>query len=374
MKSLASLAFIATLLGLPGPLAFAADLSVGPNQPFARLEDALAQARPGDVILVYPLPDHQPYPKVALSVKTPLLTIRSAAPAGTRVALSGRGFDYTGLGSVPRAIVEFGPNVGQCVLEGFELFGAHNATHNGAGVRINQANGITLRNCEIHDNDMGVMSNGDGTLQRAVNQLIAACVIHDNGDRSDPGFNHNLYLGGASVTLSGCEIYASLTGHNVKSRAHTTTVSHCLIHDSANRELDLVDAAETAFAGSDAILIGNTITKGLKCPGNGGVIHFGQDGGHPHNGTLRLASNNIFTPFVAPVIQLSAPEARAVLDGNVIKNSGQQQSGQILVAPGSPTAPAPVRGLNNKVSSSFAASAASLPALEHTTILDSPSR
>ena len=38
--------------------------------------------------------------------------------------------------------------------------GAHNASHNGAGVRINQANDILVTHCEIHDNDMGVMSNG----------------------------------------------------------------------------------------------------------------------------------------------------------------------------------------------------------------------
>jgi hypothetical protein len=48
-------------------------------------------------------------------------------------------------------------------LEGFELNGAHNATHNGAAVRINQANGVTIRDCLIHHSDMGIMSNGDGT-------------------------------------------------------------------------------------------------------------------------------------------------------------------------------------------------------------------
>ena len=52
--------------------------------------------------------------------------------------------------------------------------------------------------------------------------------------------------------MRGCEVHSSLTGHNVKSRAHRTVVEACYIHDSANREFDLVDdKAYTALAGSD---------------------------------------------------------------------------------------------------------------------------
>jgi len=64
------------------------------------------------------------------------------------------------------------------------------------------------------------------------------------------------------VTLSACEVHSSLTGHNVKSRAHFTRVEYCYIHDSANREFDLVDAKATPPSkGSDAVLLGNIIVK-----------------------------------------------------------------------------------------------------------------
>lgn len=309
--------------------ALAATLQVGPGKPFARIEDANAKAKPGDVILVSPRENDLPYEKVGVYVREPNLTFRAAPVRGTnRVKISGKGFDHSGRGSIPRAIFQFNRGADHCVLEGFELFGAHNESHNGAGVRINQANHVTIRNCNIHHNDMGIMSNGDGRPTTAVNQRIENCSIHHNGDFSRPGFNHNLYLGGASVTLSGCDIHHSLTGHNVKSRAHHTRVEYCYVHDSANREFDLVDHLDTVRPDSHAVLIGNCIVKDPHCEGNRGVIHFGQDGGGEHNGTLHLVHNTIVTPFISPVIALSARNAKAHLVGNLICDAAAGQHNQ----------------------------------------------
>lgn len=320
--------------GLCGRAA-AAELDVGPGKPYDRIEAALAAARPGDTIRVHPRADHAPYERVALYVDRPRIAIRAAADAGRPVVLSGRGFDYSGRGRVPRAIVQFAPGADDGLLEGFELTGAHNESHNGAGVRINQANRVTVRACIIHGNDMGIMSNGDGTPRTGADQLIEACRIHANGDRSHPGYNHNLYLGGTSVTVRGCEIHGALTGHNVKSRARLTRVLACYVHDSANREFDLVDArGDTTEPGSDAVLAGNVIVKNPKCAGNRGVIHFGQDGGQEHDGTLWLVHNTIVTPFISPVVSLSAPRARVRLFNNLVWDGGAPQGGQKLVERG----------------------------------------
>jgi len=150
--------------------------------------------------------------------------------------LSGTGFYYSGVGRVPRAIFQFNKGADHCTLDGFVLLGAHNKSHNGAGVRINQANHIVLRKCDIHGNDMGIMSNGDGTLETGVNQLIENCEIHHNGSLEEPGYNHNLYLGGTSATIQFCEIHHSITGHNVKSRAHHTGA--CAINPRCQRCVD----------------------------------------------------------------------------------------------------------------------------------------
>jgi len=323
------IALVAGLAQIDTAPAAAATLEVGPGKAFSRIEAAAAKAGPGDVILVHPLPDGAAYEKTAVFVRQPSLTFRAAPAKGAaRVKISGKGFDYSGRGSTPRAIFQFNRGTDGCVLEGFELFGAHNDSHNGAGVRINQANRVTVRNCEIHHNDMGIMSNGDGSLQSGVAQRIEFCAIHHNGDATRPGYNHNLYLGGTSVTLSGCEVYSSLTGHNVKSRAHHTRVEYSYIHDSANREFDLVDAADTARPGSHAVLLGNVVVKDPQCPGNRNVLHFGQDGGGEHNGTVYLIHNTIVTPFITPVVNLSAPGAKAQLVGNIVCDGGVKQSNQ----------------------------------------------
>ncbi len=310
----------------------AAELTVGPGKEHVRIENALAIAQAGDVIVVHPQADNAPYEKVALAVNRPRITIRAAA-IGQRVSLRGNGFDYSGRGRVPRAIVQFDKGADGCVVEGFEFSGAHNESHNGAGVRINQANDVVVRGFAIHDNDMGIMSNGDGTSATAVNQLIEDCLIYRNGDLEEPGQNHNLYLGGTSVTLKGCEVHSSLTGHNVKSRAHRTVVFACYVHDSANREFDLVDGkGDTTAAGSDAVLAGNIIVKAKGCAGNRAVIHFGQDGGNEHDGTLHLIHNTIVTPFISPVVHLSSAKARAQLVGNIVWDGGASQDGQVLIS------------------------------------------
>ena len=355
----------------------AADLAVGPGRAFARIEDALAGAQPGDAILVYPRPGNQPYEKTALYVAKPRIAIRAVAlfggspgatGQGRRIPLSGAGFDYSGRGSIPRAIVQFNRGADGGLLEGFELLDAHNDSSNGAGVRINQANDVTVRRCEIHACDMGIMSNGDGTDSTARNQAIEACLIHSNGSLKEPGYNHNLYLGGTSVRLAACEVHSSLTGHNVKSRAHVTIVISCYIHDSSNREFDLVDSkGDTTRPGSDAVLAGNVIVKAPRCAGNKAVIHFGQDGGNEHDGTIWLAHNTIVTPFISPVLALSAPRTRAQLWNNIVWNGGTEQRGQVLVdakAPGRPGET--VQGRSNWLSGGFAGAALAAMGLQQT--------
>jgi hypothetical protein len=214
---------------------------------------------------------------------------------------------------------------------------------------------------------MGIMSNGDGTDRTAVDQLIEGCLIYRNGDPAEPGQNHNLYLGGTSVLLRGCEVHSSLTGHNVKSRAHLTRVFACYVHDSANREFDLVDASgDTTAPGSDAVLAGNIIVKDRRCPGNRAVIHFGQDGGNEHDGELLLVHNTIVTPFVAPVIHLTAPKARAQCYNNIVWDGGAYQKGQLLAASVKDEARVPVTGRANWLSYGFTGAALDALPLQET--------
>jgi hypothetical protein len=195
---------------------------------------------------------------------------------------------------------------------------------------------------------MGLMSNGDGTQSRGVNQLIEFCHIHHNGNLADPGYNHNFYMGGTSLTIRGCDVHDSLTGHNIKSRAHFNQIEYCFIHDSANRELDLVDHADdTTSDFSHSVLIGNVVVKADGMSGNKHTIHFGQDGGNDHNGRLWLVNNTIITPYISPVVTLSATGAAATISNNIIFDNDNGQTGQSLVAVTGGASLANVDGGNN---------------------------
>jgi hypothetical protein len=355
----ARLAALLAPLGLLalGARAAADTLAVGPGQPFARPEDALARARPGDVIEVHPLPGGAGYAKTALLVRTARLAIRAVRGAGgARVHLDGTGFAYSGAGKVPRAIVQFDPAASGCVLEGFDLIGAHNDSHNGAGVRINQASDVTVRDCEIHGNDMGIMSNGEFAKGTASAQRIEGCLIHDNGDPTQPGLNHNLYLGGTSALVRGCDIHSATTGHNLKSRAHLTWVEYCWIHDSKNREVELVDeAGNTDVPGSDAVLLGDVIAKGAAgAVENKEVIHFGQDGGKGHTGTLYVVQDTILTPYAAAVVTLSAPGAAVALRNDIVCDAGPGAGPHALVEARGGAAASAASGAGNWLGAGFA--------------------
>ncbi len=133
---------LAVFCGWSAISAEAKTLDVGEGKPFDRIEKANAVAQSGDVILVYALKNGRAYEKTSVFVRQKNLTLCGAPGKGKmRVLISGEGFDYSGRGSTPRAIFQFNRGADGCKLEGFELFGAHNESHNGAGMRINQANG-----------------------------------------------------------------------------------------------------------------------------------------------------------------------------------------------------------------------------------------
>ena len=275
-----------------------AQLEVGPGKSFPRIEAALTAAKPGDTIKVFP--DPSGYPKTALNIRKDRIKIEAA---GEKVVLDGDGFVYSGEGATPRAIVQFDPQAAGSSIKGFILKNAHNDSFNGSGVRINGAPDVTIQDCEITGNDMGVMSNG----ATAVNQKIDHCHIHHNGAPQDPGYNHNLYLGGWSVTVSRCEIHHALTGHDLKSRAHFTMIQDCSLHDSANREIDLVEAEETAKPNSNAVILNCQINK-ISNGGNGNTIHFGREKG-TRNGTIYVIGTTIISESMAPILTISDPSA-----------------------------------------------------------------
>lgn len=294
-------------------------LTVGPDQRFARPEAALAAARPGDTIeIVAPADIELVFDRAALLVTTSGLTLRASG----RVVLDGAGFEYSGEGKVPRAIVQVEPAARGVTIEGIVFRNAHNETGNGAGVRVNGANGVTVRACEIFACDMGVMSGG-GPGQGA-GQRYEDCLVHNNGSATMSGFSHNLYLGGEGVTLERCEVRDSTHGHNLKSRSRVLVARDCAFLNSAEREIDLVDSDLTESPGADAVLEGCAIVKRAEMSGNRGVVHFGRDGAHQRRGTLTLRGCRVRTSYVSAVVTLSSADTACAIEDCLIENPAQR--------------------------------------------------
>ena len=328
---------------------------------------AVVDANDGDTISVYPQHNNAPYPQTALNIDRKLKIYAVLKPGAPPIPLTGDGFDYSGVGNTPRAIVQFNAQARGSVLKGFELRGARNEAGNAAGVRILGAAKVTIAQCDIHSNDMGVMSGPFDATHKAFDQRIEDCHIHHNGappeNTKRDGYAHNLYLGGDSVTVIGCDIHHATAGHNIKSRARANIIEANYIHDAKNRELDFVDSALTARPDSYATVIGNIIVKNTdpQIRGNRAVIQYGQDGNSTRGGTLFLLFNTIVTPYVSPVVDLSSSKAGLVMVNNLIDDGGANANGQVLVTAERNGANFRyVQGSHNWLSSGFVASAENL--------------
>jgi hypothetical protein len=87
------------------------------------------------------------------------------------------------------------------------------------------------------------------------------------------------------------------------------------------------------------------------------VIHFGQDGGREHDGTLFVAFNTVVTPFLAPVVELSTAKAKARLVGNFIGDGGHRQAQQTVAAARDGARLQEVTGVHKQFSGDFTAHA-----------------
>ena len=334
-------------------------ITVGPGKEFREISTAIASAKSGDTIEVFRSPDnyrgtHVLVTKSHIQIVGMGDRIVIQGEPDQHVTIDGTGFDYSGAGQIPRAIFQFDPRSYGDRLVNLDLTNAHNRTFNGAGVRINGGNSITIENCEIHNCDMGIMSNGigDNPLSGS-DQKIEGCYIYDNGNQGQAGYNHNLYLGGENVLVESCEIDDPLTGDNLKSRAHFNLIEYNNIHGAVNREVDLVDSDYTKDKYSNSVLIGNLITKNNKSTGNHNVIHFGAESGD-HNGTLFLLHNTISTPFSGPVIELDLTDSSVVVEGNCFVGPSHGEGNFCQFFKGATSKQ--VRGQNNIFTRSYLAS------------------
>ena len=239
------------------------------------------------------------------------ITIRGVG--STRPILDGTGVNVDGSGPNPRALFQIqGSNY---IIDNLEFRNAHNYSYNGAGIRVLGAANTTIQNCRIDQNDDGIMSSGDDNL------LIQYSEIDHNGVDA---YDHNVYLEDNRTTIQYSYIHDANYGQNVKTRSHYTALLYNTIADSADGEVGLADAPETASINSNALILGNVIISKPRASDQNQLkfIDFGEDEGHVHDGTLTLANNTLIAG--SPTIQFlwaTAAEGRIVADNNIFYGS-----------------------------------------------------
>jgi hypothetical protein len=73
------------------------------------------------------------------------------------------------------------------------------------------------------------------------------------------------------------------------------------------------------------------IVKAPNAGGNKTTIHFGQDGGFDHTGTLYVVHSTILSPYISPVVDLSAPGAGVSFTNCLVVDPTGSANGQVLV-------------------------------------------
>lgn len=264
---------------------------------------AAVQLQPGDVIEVDPGTYTDACQLTASGTAQQPITMRGLA--GARPVFDATGLDLSGSGSVPRAIFQFN-NASYWVLEHLELTHAANGSNNGAGFRVTAGgHDLTVRDCSIHDNQDGAMSDGPSTI------TIESSDIFHNG--ANDGQSHNLYLQGDVVRLVGNHIHDSVGGQNVKLRTRYVEIIANVIENAGNYEIDLIQGPYTSMPNANAVLIGNLIVRAPSSGNNYQTILFGTD--NPNDTTpsrngalyalgntfvLRNASNQLFHVLTSP--------------------------------------------------------------------------
>jgi hypothetical protein len=291
--------------------------SARPDCQYARLQEALAAALPGDHVVLAP----GVYEEGAV-IATPHLVLRGEPGAHLRGhALEGKA-----------ALVVKANDV---LIESIECSDIAVRDNNGACIRI-EGDDLTVRGVHFHDNQQGILSGpGGGVL------LIEGSLFERNGFG---GQAHGVYIGRTIETFifRNSRILATTgAGHGLKSRAQQTIVENSVIasldgHDS--RAIDLPN-------GGEVVIRGNVLEKGPNSE-NRQMIGLALEGKlHGVNETLIEDNQLVFDAHPAGLAQslgqalglappsgtviLNESPGRVILRNNIIIGAREIGSGMV---------------------------------------------
>ena len=244
---------------------------------------------------------------------------------------------------------------GNVTIRNLSFSGAFTSNANGAnaaGIRYFGGN-LTLAGDAFSGNQEGILatplSSGTGTI------VIQNSTFTNNGV-SDPtltagyGYTHNIYIGDvSSLSITGSTVTAANVGHEIKSRALTTTITNNIVADGPTGTASY--SIDTPNGGAVSIQ-GNTIQQGPLSQ-NDAIISNGEEG-NLHPGSLGVTGNTIVNndPDPGSIAVINLGVTPATVTGNLIAglpagqidhNTADTVSGNVL------TGTAPLIGMKTFV-------------------------
>jgi hypothetical protein len=288
-----------------GTTGSAGPLQVGPGKTYSTVQAAVNAAIDGDTIEIYPSTYTQSAGWATINKNN--LTLRGM---GTRPVIDAAGSCLSSKG----IFIITGANA---TIENIELKNTTNPTDkNAAGIRL-EAAGLTVRNCYIHDNDDGILTNsGIGG-----NILIETSEFNHNGYGN--GSSHQMYINPVdSLTVRYCYIHNANVGHEIKTRAAVNYILYNRIgNEGGNGSYEIQPAN-----GGTTYIIGNQIEQS-STTSNSGIINYATEGTSADN-HLYVVNNTIVNNRSAGcTFVYNASTTDALLQNNIFQGAGTVLSG-----------------------------------------------
>jgi hypothetical protein len=216
-------------------------------------------------------------------------------------------------------------------VDGLELTGAHISDANGANaaaLRV-EAKGLTVRGCNIHDNQNGILGGSAGTL------TIEHTEFHDNGlgdGCNQGGCTHNVYVGAIDTLyfrFNWSHRLATDTadkGHLLKSRAKVNYILYNRLTGEDGFDSYEIDLPN----GGLAVIVGNQVEKGSHA-GNSTLLSWGEEGASNPDKRVFLAHNTFVNDHGSGKF-LGVSGAALTAHNNIFAGAGSVGSADTLSA------------------------------------------
>ena len=355
---------VISLLGTLHP-ASSAIHSVGPGQPLARVNQVPWESlNPGDTVNIHWR--NEPYRAKWVicrrgTAEAPITIRGIPGPEGQLPHIDGREAttrNELNFWHEARGVIKIGganrPKdlmPAHIVVDGLEISGARPPysfsgrqgrlpyAKYAAGIFVSKGEHITIRGCILRDCGNGLLVSAESS-----DILIEKCWIYDNGNEGSV-YEHNAYTAAAGITFQfnrfgplrkGCR------GNNLKDRSAGTVIRYNWI-EGGNRELDLVDAEDSARLRNDpryaeTHVYGNVLVE-PDGNDNNQIVHYGGDSGKTdwyRPGILRFYHNTIVSKRseTTALFKLSSGRERVDCRNNLIHATAAGRNLSILARDG----------------------------------------